>query len=88
MIKTEGLRPVLSRGNDLCGVHTFSYSRHLKYSEPFYATVIQVKGLANHKTMFSCIRKDLSQVRNLTVVIHSFDVLELLILTFAKGLFV
>ena len=56
----------------------------------FYVTVIQVRDLASYKTKlnppFHTQEKSLYQVMNMTVVIHTFDVFELLILTFDHGL--
>lgn len=51
----------------------------------FYATVIQMSGLDSYKTRFYrpiWLRTYLCQVRNKTIVLHSFDVLEILILPF------
>lgn len=51
-----------------------------------YVTVMQVRGLTSCKTRFNLPKKCLYQVRDTTVVFHSFDVFELLIVVFHKGL--
>ena len=51
----------------------------------FYAIVIQLRGSSSYKTWFNppfYIRKGLYQVKNMTIVVHSFDEFELLILPF------
>ena len=79
---TEGM-PIF----DIFAYYVYMFYSHIVVNiVEFHATVIQVRGIASHKSTIFYIRKWLYQVRNMTVLIHSFDVFEVLIFPFNYGL--